>query len=368
MIVKLLALVLVSLLILTCSTGPDNWSFHKIKVADTGPDSDPDDIMAADIDGDGDSDFIITEDPNMIWWENVDRTGKGWQRHICRTDGGFMGTTVGDFDGDGDLDIASNAKKQTLWMENDGKGNGWERYNLPITGSGIDNMRAFDYNSDGRDDLIIERYGFADLYYCPSPDNPKGIWSAFKIGTGSGLSIGDVDQDGDMDVITGGKILICPQNPAQENWEVIDLTQVDDSYDKSDVGDINKDASPDIAFSQGEGKNIKIVFGPHWNHSYTVLDSGDVAMHTMHLVDFDKDGDLDIFSAEIHNKARTFLFENADGIGTKWIAHLQTKGDPDGTHNAWVADFNDDGMIDLLGKHYSGGEISIWINTLPDPS
>lgn len=356
----------------SCLAISADWSFKKIKIADTAADSDPDDIMAADIDGDGDSDFIITEDPNMIWYENVDGDASRWERHICRSDGRFMGTTVGDFDGDGDLDIATNiatnAKRQTIWMENDGKGNGWERHNLPITGSAIDNMRAFDYNNDGRDDLIIERYGYAHLYYCPSPDNPKESWSSYKIGTGSGLSIGDVDKDGDMDVITGGKVLICPPNPAQADWNLLDMKQVNDSYDKSGVGDINRDGYPDIVFSQGEGKNIKIVFGPDWNRSHAVMDSADVGLHTMHLVDFDGDGDLDIFSAEIHNKGRTFLFENADGTGTKWIAHLQTKGDPDGNHNAWVADFNNDGMIDLLGKHYSGGEISIWINTLSNSS
>ncbi|MCP4543857.1 MAG: hypothetical protein GY832_42630 [Chloroflexi bacterium] len=352
-------------------TSPDHvvlegWNFDVQDVGDTRS-TDCDDIVTADFDGDGDLDFALTEDPYISWYENDGANPPAWTMHTVTSDGGYMGMTAGDFDGDDDWDIAAGHKgsgNHTYWFENDGDGGGWDKHQLPVSGDFIDNMRAHDYNGDGRDDLIIEQYGNDPVYYAPSPANPKGAWSSYQIGAGAGLSLGDVDEDGDMDVVTGGKVYLCPENPAQINWPLL----VSDpppgaSFDKSAVGDVDRDGEPDILFSEGEGTQVVVYFGPDWSRSQTVF-TGNNGMHTLQFVDLDADGDLDVFAGEIHGSGRTFAFENADGDGTSWTPHEMAGGDPDGTHNGWVGDMNGDGRPDLLGKHYSGGQITVWYNTL----
>jgi hypothetical protein len=347
------------------ASGGDGWVFERYTVGDTGP-TDPDDILAADLDGDGDGDILVTEDPEMVWYENADGTGRAWQRHVARSDGPFMGTTVGDFDGDGDVDVASTAdEQQAVWMENDGRGGVWTRHDVPVTGTIVDNMRSWDYDGDGREDLVIERYGPAPVHYCQAPSSEGSAWRCREIGVGAGLCLGDVDGDDRPDVVSGGRIFIAPKEPAEADWPVVDLAQVGDSFDKCAVGDVDGDGRTDLALSEGEGSRAVVVFGPDWARSETVWDAGETGLHTMQLADFDRDGDLDLFTAEIHDRGRTFVFENTDGRGTRWVRHEQVPGDLEGTHNAWIGDFNGDGRVDLLGKHYSGGPISIWFNSLP---
>ena len=311
---------------------------------------------------DGKLDFVIT-DSVLRWYRNNGGSPPSWTRFDVSS-ANYMGTAVGDYDGDGDLDISSGSKSGShpyYWWENNGSGGGWTRHDTGASGDYWDNARSWDYNGDGRDDLIIEHYGGDNIYYCQAPADKNATWSCYRIGGSSGgLCIGDVDKDGDRDVISGGKVFTCPANPAQANWPSTTISAVS-GYDKCSVGDMNKDGNPDIAFSQGEGSNVKVAFGPNWTSVHTVFSSGNNGLHTMHVVDFDKDGDGDIFTAEIHNNQRVFLFENANGLGTSWTMHEQTKA---GCHNGWVGDFNGDGWIDLIGNHFTGGQISIWYNTL----
>jgi len=90
-------------------------------------------------------------------------------------------------------------------------------------------------------------------------------------------------------------------------------------------GDIDGDGRLDVAVSSEEGADGVVWYrNPGgastgaWKQNVVVpRNSGWEGMHTLQLADFDRDGDLDVLTAEMHNrgKARVAVCENADGRG-----------------------------------------------------
>ena len=79
-------------------------------------------VLAADLDGDGDQDFIA----GFGWYENLDGLGTFGPRQIISAETYQLSTLVaGDLDGDGDLDLLAGSYNDNgvLWFENvDGRG------------------------------------------------------------------------------------------------------------------------------------------------------------------------------------------------------------------------------------------------------
>jgi hypothetical protein len=123
-------------------------------------------------------------------------------------DGGFqlsmaLGPTgpfdLGQFDGDGNLDLAYLATT-TMSLR---FGNASEQLGMPVASSVPGPARAADLDADGVDDLVALVSGDLTVYL----DNGSGLFSAAgssavpaPIG---GMGFGDVDDDGNLDVVTG---------------------------------------------------------------------------------------------------------------------------------------------------------------------
>jgi hypothetical protein len=360
-----LHLTLMLCLVVIAAAAQADWEFEH-QVVHVGL-SRPDDIVHADIDGDGLMDLVVGEDAGMSWFKNLGGRQPSWQRHNPidkSTTSKWMGTWVGDFDGDGDTDVCSSNKQEErgYWFENkNGKGTEWAAFVLPYSGDEADHSRTYDFNNDGRDDIVMQKYHGAGLFYMPSPSNPKGPWPAYKIGTGrAGVNLYDVDRDGDMDVLIENKWLENPGNPAQDNWPVHAVPN-SRSRVKNAAGDINGDGQTDFAHAEEEGDECYVILSPTWER--VTLKSDGNALHTMKLEDFDKDGDLDVVTGDIHG-GRVYLYENADGQGTSWVPHNLPTWSNQGSHNCWVGDLNGDRMPDVFGKHYlTGSALEIWYNT-----
>lgn len=80
--------------------------------------------------------------------------------------------------------------------------------------------------------------------------------------------------------------------------------------------------------------------------------------HSLALADFDSDGDRDVFSGggplTKDTTHRSFIWENADGRGGKWIEHEILRGKR--CHEAKAADVDGDGDVDICTKPWNGSE------------
>jgi len=177
------------------------------------------DIEAGDLDSDGDIDLALGlfgyDDGEMSWMEN-----KGdWQfeRHILLTLSGTIHTPVRDMDGDGDLDIValvSQEWEEIYVFENDGLANFRTKivYGSTNEDFGSSGISIVDLDMDGDPDILYTN-GDAFDYIPPGPRPWHGVqwlenkgnlkFEYHRIGDFAGAysaTAADVDRDGDLDI------------------------------------------------------------------------------------------------------------------------------------------------------------------------
>jgi len=82
-------------------------------------------VVAADLDGDGDQDVVATaaENGQIAWFENRGDPRGAWLKHLLKTPwSNAFQVIAADLDGDGKLDIAAASKEELRWWKNGGSG------------------------------------------------------------------------------------------------------------------------------------------------------------------------------------------------------------------------------------------------------
>jgi hypothetical protein len=225
-------------------------------------------VATGDYNGDGWPDVYVANDatPNQLWINRRDGTFadegliSGTALNASGNPEGSMGIASGDFDGDGDEDLfVTNIIGETFALYvNDGKGNfedgrvraGLAAATAASTGFGTD---WFDYDNDGLLDLFIAN-GAVNVVEAqrgrPRPFAMKNqlfrntgggrfaemtaaAGPAFaRAGIGRGAAFGDLDNDGDQDVVVtsnGGAVALLlnqsVENGGGNHWLDVALRQ-----------------------------------------------------------------------------------------------------------------------------------------------
>ena len=188
-------------------------------------------VICSDFDGDGLVDIFVANDstPNFLYHNNGDGTFKdigfasGTAVNENGSEQGSMGVTLGDYDNDGKLDlfITNFDDDYNTLYHNDGKGSFTDvsyaakvaAVSLPYVGWGT---KFFDYDNDGWVDLLVVNghvypqlptYKQRNLVHHNNRDRTFSEVGA-QLGTvfsekrtGRGAAFGDIDNDGDVDVV-----------------------------------------------------------------------------------------------------------------------------------------------------------------------
>lgn len=388
------------------------------------------DLSAADLDNDGEVDLISASGSSVQTWQNDGTPFTGtWELTTpgASTDTVYV-VSATDVDHDGDVDVVSGSGSNEdyeiiLWP------NTLIHRDIPFEDTGyvvgtLQDARywdivSVDLDGDGDLDLITGGDGHAGYELIAWENNGTPFdagWPQHNIGdlsTVYGVAVGDLDNDGDVDIISGQssspRLLVWENDgtPFAGSWISrsigIPPTQVEDVA----VGDLDNDGDLDVVVATGldqwvASNDYKVTiwendgtpFAGTWNSNdvYTVTYS----VHAVAVGDLDNDGWLDIVAGVNHAPAlgsagdpvsSTLWYDNYElrayrNDGTPFIdAWPQTNvgRDPETAtfgsgryHGYWgatifsvaLADFDNDGWTDIVsGAHLEGDyQIKVWKN------
>ena len=341
---------------------------------------------------------------------------------------------LGDFDGDGDLDVfianstlGPSGDATNLVLLNNGKGQfspgpaiavsaGVEAYlaSIGFTGPGSEFLAgattsegfAGDLDGDGDLDIFASNFGPDGVYLndgtgkftltqlLPGKINPGTLSEIAGGDLSSGVDLGDIDGDGDIDAVTSN--FGASRVYLNDGTGFFTDTNQDlgNSYAGGiDLGDLDGDGDLDMAVGSFPGAHdptdfivpsavtpptdgANTIWKNDGNGNFTLFQElePDVRSAVMKLGDLDGDGDLDAVSANLGpGNIGDPAFRNIPGGNQVWIntgTGFFTKGQLIGneiSNGVELGDFDGDGDLDVFavnfGTYPAIGEANrLWLN------
>jgi hypothetical protein len=320
----------------------------------------------ADVDRDGDLDFISGANGGPIYWFEH-RRGAAWIRHAL---GGPARTDVGgvaiDVDGDGWIDQISGGD----WYRNPGgpRPGSFARHANGVV-RGHDNV-AGDLDGDRRLDLVA--LSDDGVWWYELPADPVATWTRHELlgrqtpHIHGGLALGDLDHDGDVDVTVVDRWL---ENADGRGTRWISHRSFDFGragpfgvQTRARVVDLDRDGDNDLVQTEGDIVDGRAAWfenrdgrGRAWVRHVIRAGGHGQDLHSLVVADFDGDGAPDVFSCGgplTRGPFRWIVWRNADGRAGAWTEHVIHEGVE--CHEAVGGDVDGDGDIDLCSKPWAG--------------
>lgn len=350
--------------------------------------------LVVDVNQDGVNDIFITDRTTAPSIVGLIYTDDGWQRHIIDNEGLRIeaGSAAHDIDRDGDLDIVFGGEgrsNQIWWWENPYPNirpdQPWKRYTIKDSGANKHHDQAFiDFDGDGQMELVFWNQGAGGIFYADIPIDPKNEeeWDYLPIYTYTddgemeprssypdwrrtheheGLYAMDMNGDGVDDIVGGGRWFEFKD----ENF-LVHIIDAGYTFTRSAAGQLIEGQRPEVVLVVGDGIGPLVMY--EWQNGYwrsqTLLEEVDNG-HTLDILDFNGDGHLDIFTAEMRfgegNPDSEIRILLGDGKGN-FSKHVVARGF--GVHEGRLVDLDGDGDLDVLGKPYTwqAPRLDIWIN------
>lgn len=327
-------------------------------------------LQYADLNNDGNKDIIsVTSGDEKLALYAGDGNGNYSNQQIIST---MLSrpTTIypADLDGDGDLDIASSSSTQLVWLRNNGSG-GFSApiilFETPNTGGGKKIVVVEDLDDDGDGDIVFSDSSENDITIHKNEGDEifsTPLYVTFGVASTSAINSADLDNDGDLDLLStafNSPGLAWYENDGQGNFKLLQVIDQTAGGTSVNVADFDGDGNQDVvATFRNDLIESKVMWyrntGDGQFESPIAIGTQDAPAYSVHPVDFDNDGDLDIIFG--NGNRGIGLYQN-DGSGnfSEFVMPLYPT-----TFAIALADLNSDDKIDIL---YAGSDVG-WFENL----
>ena len=333
-----------------------------------------------DVDGDGDVDLVSSShgDNKVAWYENTDGTGdfSVLQHLVSTTTDGARDIFAVDLDGDEDLDLlvssyldATTDEYQLVWFENDGAGDYTTEHIFETTEETILRINCADVDDDGDMDVISGQDRSVLALYRNNGDGTFAVPETFSAPGFAYLlclEIADVDSDGDPDVLASynDDEIIWHENDGAGDLTTKHIITAQMGYPSSIYAtDVDGDGDQDVLFTNqfvGEVGYFLNEDGAGTFGEAVVTSEVLERPSAIFSMDVDYDGDMDMIANSISGEKFVWFrndgeanFEEAREI-TSLIGRV---------NHITAADINADGSTDLITSSYDDSQVA-WFENL----
>lgn len=340
-------------------------------------------VTAYDFDGDGDNDIVAASEieDKIVWHSNSNgQANFGTETILTRSINMPLSAIYRDIDGDGDLDVvsASDGDGKIAWYKNlDGQGNFGPQNIISADLYSTRVVETSDLDQDGDLDIITgESHSTQSKFVWYENLDGQGHFDTEKnMGSGyirglNGLKAADLDNDGDNDIIYLTQWVETTidwlENTGQENFTPRSIPlSTNETAGEFLLADINNDGKKDIVLL-----GYKLTWYANngsGNFTEQIVDSNFYDAFSCDVADFDGDGDMDIvsFQQRVFNSNYSIgWYENLDGNGSFGPINTITSFGAYGGYeeNVYAADLDSDGDSDIIAGYNNGGKLEWYEN------
>ena len=320
-------------------------------------------FVFADVDGDGDQDLVVGESTGTLKYYQknaadapslfTEQTGEDNPFNAIKV-GGYSAPIFFDIDGDSNLDLVLGALDGTLkyflnesagdiitFTEQTGTDNPFSGFDV----GGYSTPTFADVDEDGDLDLVVGENGGTLKYFLnesagstitftaktAASENP---FNGFDVGTHAAPAFADIDGDGDLDLVVGGRLGILNYFLNESTNNTITFTAKtaasENPFNSINIGtystptfaDIDGDGDLDLVvgghvgilnyfLNESTGGSISFTDKTSTKNPFNGFDVENYAIPT--LADIDGDGDQDFVVGERGGTLKYFLNESTGG-------------------------------------------------------
>jgi uncharacterized repeat protein (TIGR01451 family) len=339
-------------------------------------------VVLADFNGDNRVDAAVVNNlagTVSILLGNADGTFTAATPPTYTAGNGAGAVVVSDLDGDGNADIivanSNDASLSILLGKGDGTFQPAVRYSTNVANGGPSGLKVADVNGDGIPDVLVGEgnSNVVTLFL----GNGNGAFQAprqITVGNQPGdISVADINGDGLADLITGNygdntlTVMLGNGNGtfrAAPNLAINNPQQIT-------VADLNGDGFADLAvpsFDINTGIGSVYVFLGKGDGTFQQPTSYPVGLYAGNLVigDVNGDGKLDLIvsndGTSASNSSVSVLLGNGNGSFQSAVNYAVPHA-----QGAVIADFNKDGVSDLMVTDYDDGKVYVLLGVPPLP-
>ncbi len=318
-----------------------------------------------DYDNDGDLDLYFVNDPGSggFYRNNSDGT---FEPVSSGLNGNGNCIAPADYDRDGYVDVALGGAGNVALYRN-GR-NGTFEDMTAIAGINVGNSQMLlwgDYNQDGYPDLYIA--GSARRLYRNNRDGTFTDVTSIvpAIATAACSAIwADYNRDGYDDLVIaehGGTMRLFRYNPLMRTFEDVSAVagiSLPTGSHRLVIGDYDRNGYPDVYAFGGGSDNY--LFRNRGDGTFEevalaagVRDTAGRGHNDAVFLDFDRDGDLDLFANGGRYGSNNFFRNNGNGTFEDITARTGL-ANTDDTHALAVGDFDGDGYPDIYEVNFTG--------------